>query len=132
MEPGVCEQIFEPFFTTKEGSKGTGLGLSMVYGVLRRAGGEIVVSSDATGMYSKNAIADMASHFADPRVGSVSGRTTGPDEAVGLRYILIGPTVITMQSVYDVSRRGFGVTQPEAPPLGIAVPDSPIWTKDRS
>ena len=35
---------------------------------------EVLIFSDATGMYSRNAVARMAGHFADPRVGCVSGR----------------------------------------------------------
>src|SRR5215470_10998048 len=56
------------------------------------ASGEILVFSDATGMWNRDAVAEMASHFADPRVGCVSGR-------VGYRY--------------DVSpaSRGFGAYQ---------------------
>ncbi len=38
------------------------------------ASGEVLIFSDATGMYSRNAVARMAVHFADPRVGCVSGR----------------------------------------------------------
>jgi len=38
------------------------------------AGGEVLVFSDATGMYSRDAVARMAAHFVDPRVGCVSGR----------------------------------------------------------
>ena len=37
--------IFEPFFTTKDKDKGTGLGLSTVYGMVKRSGGYILVSS---------------------------------------------------------------------------------------
>lgn len=38
------------------------------------AKGEVLVFSDATGVYSRNAVARMAAHFVDPRVGCVSGR----------------------------------------------------------
>ena len=38
------------------------------------AQGEVLVFSDATGMYSRDAVARMAEHFGDPRVGCVSGR----------------------------------------------------------
>lgn len=41
MSQEVYEHVFEPFFTTKEVGKGTGLGLSMVYGFVRRYGGDL-------------------------------------------------------------------------------------------
>jgi len=47
MDSLVQEHIFEPFFTTKESGKGTGLGLSVVYGIVRRQGGWITVSSSS-------------------------------------------------------------------------------------
>jgi PAS domain S-box-containing protein len=41
----LVNRIIEPFFTTKSRDKGTGLGLSMVYGFVRRYGGDLRFSS---------------------------------------------------------------------------------------
>lgn len=46
MEPKVLERIFEPFFSTKGMGQGTGLGLAMVYGIVKQAGGHILVYSE--------------------------------------------------------------------------------------
>lgn len=40
----ILPYVFEPFFTTKD--SGTGLGLSVVYGVIKRHGGEIKIESE--------------------------------------------------------------------------------------
>jgi len=48
--PGIpqsnLDRIFDPFFTTKPVGKGTGLGLSICYGIVKKMGGNIVVSSE--------------------------------------------------------------------------------------
>ena len=43
--PEILDRIFEPFFTTKEVGKGTGLGLSVIYGIIERAKGTLLVES---------------------------------------------------------------------------------------
>jgi cellulose synthase/poly-beta-1,6-N-acetylglucosamine synthase-like glycosyltransferase len=47
---------------------------AMLSEAIRQARGEIIALSDATGMWTNDAVPRLVSHFADPRVGCVSGR----------------------------------------------------------
>ena len=46
IDPELTEKIFEPYFSTKTREKGTGLGLSVTYGIVKNAGGTIIVNSE--------------------------------------------------------------------------------------
>lgn len=46
MQPEMTAKAFDPFFTTKDSENGTGLGLSMVYGIVKRMGGNIQIKSE--------------------------------------------------------------------------------------
>ncbi|MHC5212806.1 MAG: sensor histidine kinase, partial [Planctomycetota bacterium] len=49
IDPADLEHVFEPFFSTKEHGQGVGLGLAVVYGIVERHHGRILVDSTPGG-----------------------------------------------------------------------------------
>jgi len=46
IKPEHLQRIFDPYFTTKNVTEGTGLGLSVCFGIIKKHGGRILVSSE--------------------------------------------------------------------------------------
>lgn len=73
IDPSVLPQVFDPFFTTKSPDRGTGLGLSTVLGIMKQAGGNIVLTSSL----GKGTTVRLLFPLDD------SGEGAGPDESPG-------------------------------------------------
>ena len=77
MPKEVAERAFDPFFTTKDPGSGTGLGLATVYGIVRQAGGQVLIYSKVgegtiVDLYlpaSEGDTLDLRPSLAEPRAG---------------------------------------------------------------
>jgi GAF domain-containing protein/CheY-like chemotaxis protein len=98
MSESVRRRIFEPFFSTK-GPRGTGLGLAMVYGIVSRHGGEILVES-AEGSGSTFTIRLPMGRAAPPRGGP--GSTSGGES---VRVLVIDDEPFVRDTLGEILRQ---------------------------
>jgi two-component system NtrC family sensor kinase len=73
----VLSKVLDPFFTTKE--KGTGLGLSVVYGVVERHGGRLLIDSEpgqGTTVTIRLPLPDDVDETSRPATATVGGHGT--------------------------------------------------------
>jgi CheY-like chemotaxis protein len=100
MSAEVREKAFEPFFTTKPRGRGSGLGLSTAFGIVRQAGGHLVVAEsggDGT-----------AIHVYLPIAGEVRASGGAPAPPTAMRPPLSTERVLVVDDeaeVRDVVRR---------------------------
>ena len=95
MDKSVQAHVFEPFFTTKSREKGTGLGLSTVYGIVKKAKGNVWVES-APGegaefqVYLPRALEDRSSETRRVSVAAPAGkeRVLVVEDDAGVREVI--------------------------------------------
>jgi GAF domain-containing protein/ActR/RegA family two-component response regulator len=114
MSESVRRRIFEPFFTTK-GPTGTGLGLAMVYGIVSRHGGEILVdSAEGRGSTFTIRLPLPREHPATPPAAAV----LGPGDA---RVLVIDDEPVVRGTLEDMLRQqGHHVVAADDGPSGLA------------
>ncbi|HWI18507.1 MAG TPA: response regulator [Vicinamibacterales bacterium] len=94
MDQKIMEQIFEPFFTTKPEGKGTGLGLATAYGIVREAGGQILVySHPGSGTVFKVYL---------PAIGEESSTAGESEPAAAVAQAIDGGTILLVEDDPDV------------------------------
>jgi PAS domain S-box-containing protein len=115
MPETVRQKIFEPFFTTK-GVKGTGLGLSVVYGIMERHGGRVLVASrpgEGTTISLQFQAASAAPREAAP--------DRPPDPRPARRILLIDDEPVVRRTMAELLRAaGQTVHVAESGPAGLA------------
>jgi signal transduction histidine kinase/CheY-like chemotaxis protein len=116
MTEEVRRRIFEPFFTTK-GLQGTGLGLSVVYGIVERHGGQIIV--DSTPGQGTTVSLRLSTTKAVPITLSESDDPTPVASRV---LLLIDDEVVVRQTLGQLLRAvGHTILEADSGPQGLAI-----------
>ena len=99
MDEDTRRRCFEPFFTTK-GERGTGMGLAMVYGMVRRHGGDIAIDSalgEGTTVRIRFAVAaQLTQAVVEPVDLTTKTRS--------LRLLVVDDDPLVTQTLYEVLR----------------------------
>ncbi len=85
MDPDVQKRIFEPLLTTKAKGNGTGLGLATVYGIVRKAGGHVVVFSAV----DKGTVFKVFLPLVEPEGGAEAAAAAVGPEPAGQETVLL-------------------------------------------
>jgi GAF domain-containing protein/ActR/RegA family two-component response regulator len=128
MPDEVRRRIFEPFFTTK-GPKGTGLGLAMVYGIVARHGGEVLVDSrEGAGSTLTIRLPLGAGHAESGTVplalaGNAGGRVLVIDDEENVRDTLADMLRLTRREVVVASHGAEGLELFRTAPFDLVMTD---------
>jgi two-component system, cell cycle sensor histidine kinase and response regulator CckA len=123
IDPRVLSRIFEPFFTTKSAGKGTGLGLSMVYGMVTRVGGAVIVRSVPGRGAAFHVYLPVATEGAPSLPPSAPPAL--PDQAVGGTVVLAeDEEAVRRMALRVLERSGFQVHAFAEPGMALA------WIED--
>ncbi len=120
MSQEIADRIFEPFFTSKPAGSGTGLGLATVYGIVRRAEGQIQVES-APGEGTTMTIL-MPATDREP-VAAAAEDTTAPVSGGGTETILLAEDEPALREVTKriLTRHGYTVLVADDAPGTVEV-----------
>jgi GAF domain-containing protein/CheY-like chemotaxis protein len=98
MSESVRRRIFEPFFSTK-GPRGTGLGLAMVYGIVSRHGGEILVET------AEGAGSTFTIRFPVGRSAPVAALRRTPTSSESVRVLVIDDEPFVRDTLGEILRQ---------------------------
>jgi signal transduction histidine kinase/CheY-like chemotaxis protein len=128
MSDEVRRRIFEPFFTTK-GPKGTGLGLAMVYGIVARHGGEVLVDSREGAGSTFTIRLPLGAGHAEPGTvplalaGNAGGRVLVIDDEENVRDTLADMLRLTRREVVVASHGAEGLEHFRTAPFDLVMTD---------